>query len=308
MACQLKSSLTVLAMGSTLALGATPSGFSPASKSDLIVDYSVGAAMNGVVMPQAAVSSQPTIATKQALNGTSYAVIMVDLDIPTNNGSTSTFLHWMQTNLVQSSSTATLNTTNGLQTAHRLAVSASGNTSALVAYTPPSPPNKAPVSHRYTQILVDTSSATAADMAVLSSAAASRVGFSAASVLSRANLLGKVVAGNFYNVTNSAALASSGSSASNSTTGTTTAKASTTKAAGAKTTAGATAAAATTLASGAAGVAAATATAGAKSNTTTASNATASGVVTSAGELAVGTGLSSLLAGIAVSALMVLTL
>lgn len=44
--------LTILAAGAGLAAAKTPSGFTPASNTDLIVTYGSTAAMNGVVVSQ----------------------------------------------------------------------------------------------------------------------------------------------------------------------------------------------------------------------------------------------------------------
>lgn len=121
---------------------------------------------------------------------------MIDLDIPTNNPpATGTLLHWMQTGLTPSQTATT-------GAAGEVYVLQSNGPAALAAYMGPAPPARVPLSHRYTHILVDTSAASQADMAVLSQAAKSRNGFSAQQVLTKANLVSKVVAGNWFNVTN----------------------------------------------------------------------------------------------------------
>lgn len=139
------------------------------------------------------------IATKSRLDGTSYAVIMVDLDIPSDENP-HTFLHWMQTGLTPVITASTISGPNGSTQAFTL--SNTKNTSAIVAYTQPAPPPQNPLSHRYTQILVDTSSMTSAGLITLQSAAQTRVGFDTDSVLRAAGLSNNVVAGNFFNVTN----------------------------------------------------------------------------------------------------------
>jgi phosphatidylethanolamine-binding protein len=140
------------------------------------------------------------LGTLTQLTGKSYAVIMVDMDIPTNNPpATNTLLHWMQTGFTPATTSTTLNTTNGVQQVFLLN---QGNTAALASYLGPSPPARLPLSHRYTQILVDTSSITAQQTSTLQSAAQSRQGFNANTVLTSANLVDKVVAGNSFNVTN----------------------------------------------------------------------------------------------------------
>ncbi|KAJ9148229.1 PEBP-like protein [Pleurostoma richardsiae] len=201
----------------TAVYAVTPEGFEPSSTTDLIVDYNGLAAMNGVVMAKEATQTAPTIATTAKLNGTSFAVIMIDLDIPTNSPpATSTLLHWMQTGLTLATSATVLNTTAGQMEAFMLRNAS--NTAALASYIGPNPPARVPLSHRYTQILVDTTSAGANATSVLQQAAATRQGFNAVNVLTSAGLLDKVVAGNFFNVTN----AGPATSFSNSTTGTTT--------------------------------------------------------------------------------------
>lgn len=124
---------------------------------------------------------------------------MVDLDIPSDQ-SPHTFLHWMQTGLTPVITASTISAPNGSTQAFTL--SNAKNTSAIVAYTPPAPPAQNPLSHRYTQILVDTSSMTSAGLSALQSAAETRVGFDTDSALQAAGLGNNVVAGNSFNVTN----------------------------------------------------------------------------------------------------------
>lgn len=123
---------------------------------------------------------------------------MVDLDIPSDQ-SPHTFLHWMQTGLTPVITASTLSASNGSTQAFTLLNAK--NTSAIVAYTQPAPPAQNPLSHRYTQILVDTSSMTSAGLSALQSAAETRVGFDTDSVLQAAGLSNNVVAGNSFNVT-----------------------------------------------------------------------------------------------------------
>lgn len=68
-----------------------------------------------------------------------------------------------------------------------------------------------------TEIIVDTSDASEEGLNALKAAAVNRLGFDAQSVLTSAGLADKVVAGNFFNVTNPGPL--SGSPTSNSTSG-----------------------------------------------------------------------------------------
>lgn len=146
-----------------------------------------------------ATATEPTLATSGQLTGTSYTVIMVDLDIPTTTNP-HTFLHWMQTDLVPSTSASAVTASNGTLQAFTLTNAKS--VAAIVNYTQPSPPAQNPLSHRYTEVLLDTSSISAAALTALKTAAQSRVGFDIATVLQGAGLTSSVVAGNSFNVTN----------------------------------------------------------------------------------------------------------
>lgn len=166
---------------------------------------------------------QPQLATTARLAGTSYAVMMIDLDIPTNSPpTTSTLLHWMQTDLQQSNTAITMNTTAG--TTNVFALQMPGAVAAAASYIGPAPPARTPLSHRYTQVLVDTSSASQQSLSILAQAAQNRQGFNAEQVLTQAGLQDKVVAGNFFVVTNpgpaSNSTAGTANGATNSTTGT----------------------------------------------------------------------------------------
>ncbi|KAI1342034.1 PEBP-like protein [Xylariaceae sp. FL0016] len=173
--------------------------------------------INSFVVTQSA----PTIGTQSQMDGTSFAVLMIDLDIPTDNPpETNTLLHWMQTGLTQSTSATSLNTTMGAMSAFMLQTSSEA---AFASYFGPSPPAKIPLSHRYTQILVDTSDASDDALSTLKTAAEQRMGFDANTVLTKAGLADKVIAGNFFNVTNAGPVSnstlSSGSSGSSDSSG-----------------------------------------------------------------------------------------
>ncbi|KAI1470013.1 PEBP-like protein [Daldinia caldariorum] len=162
-----------------------------------------------------ATQKAPTIGTQSKVEGTSFAVLMIDLDIPTDSPpQTSTLLHWLQTGLTQSTTATSINTSAGSTDA--FVFKNSRGQEAFAKYIGPSPPARIPLSHRYTQILVDTSSATEANLDILKNAAANRQGFDALSVLTQAGLGEKVLAGNFFNVTNPGPVTSSNA---NSTTG-----------------------------------------------------------------------------------------
>lgn len=138
-----------------------------------------------------ATANAPTISTTSKLDGKSFAIMMIDLDIPTGTaGKTNTLLHWMQTGLTAAASGA------------GSALTVPGTIKAAAPYLGPAPPAKTPLQHRYTEILVDTSAATPDQLKVLTDAAANRQGFQAEAVLTKAKLQDKVVAGNFFTVTN----------------------------------------------------------------------------------------------------------
>ncbi|GJC86324.1 protein FLOWERING LOCUS T [Colletotrichum liriopes] len=177
---------------------ATPSGFQPASKVDLIIAYGDHQAVNGVDLAKSLTQSEPTFGTTQPLTGKSYAIIMVDIDIPTNNPpATGTFLHWAQTDLTPAAKTTKVQLNDGQQTIHSLTTKAD----AIAAYKGPAPPAKVPLSHRYVQVLVDTSNITAAGTAALKTLS-NRSGVQVNDVLAKAGLTNMVVAGNFFTVSN----------------------------------------------------------------------------------------------------------
>ena len=127
--------------------------------------------------------------------------MMVDLDIPTDTPpKTSTLLHWMQTGLTPATSATQLNTTSGSSRVFLLENNA--NVAAITPYFGPNPPARVPLSHRYTQLLVDTTGLSESGTEELRTAAKTGRGFDVASVLSKAGLQGKLVAGNSFNVTN----------------------------------------------------------------------------------------------------------
>ncbi|KAJ4423825.1 hypothetical protein N0V82_001564 [Gnomoniopsis sp. IMI 355080] len=203
--------LTALAAAS-LTLAATPSSFTPGSTTPLVVSYNGRTALNGQVIAQNAVSTMPQIGTQMRLNGTSYAVLMIDVDIPTNAPpATSTLLHWMQTALTPATTATTLNGTAGV-----FLLQNNSNTAPFATYISPAPPARIPLSHMYVQILVDTTGVSQTALDSLKTAAANRSAFSAEKTLTAAGLQNKVVAGNFYNVTNPGPVSNSTSTTSNS--------------------------------------------------------------------------------------------
>ncbi|KAI0881098.1 PEBP-like protein [Annulohypoxylon maeteangense] len=207
----LYKSLIILAAASAT-LGATPKGFQPTTEATLLVSYGSNIAANGGnVLQKAATQTAPTVGTQSKLDGTSFAVLMIDLDIPTNNPpATGTLLHWMQTGLTQNTRATAINSTTG--TTNAFVLQNSKNQAAFAAYLGPAPPARVPLSHRYTQILVDTSNASANSLSTLQTAASNRTNFNAMTVLTQAGLANKIIAANFFNVTNSTATNGSGGS------------------------------------------------------------------------------------------------
>ncbi|KAL2067657.1 hypothetical protein VTL71DRAFT_15753 [Oculimacula yallundae] len=182
------------------ATAVTPDGFLPASKSELVVAFGNTLALNGKSMSKAETAQVPTIGTTQRLTG-SYTVMMVDPDIPpqTPGGPTGQLLHWMQQGLT-SSNTATM--IGGMMV---FVLSNKNNDTAFAPYFGPSPPNKAPNTHRYTQLLLDTTLNSSAPEFLLKQAAATRLNFNAVNVVEIAGV--QVLAGNSFNVTNGTATA-----------------------------------------------------------------------------------------------------
>ncbi|KAH8652384.1 phosphatidylethanolamine-binding protein [Xylariales sp. PMI_506] len=189
-----------------LSLAATPQGFQPASQSPLIVSFDGIDASGGAEVDKSVTKNAPQLGTSSQLTGASYAVIMLDIDVPNSNSSQgSAVLHWIQTGLTQKSSASTLNT--GAGKSNVFMFSSPEDIAAIAPYNSPAPPPKNPLSHRYVQLLVDTSEATSESYSVLTSAAQNRTDFNTTCVLTRAGLLDSVVAGNFFNVSTYSALA-----------------------------------------------------------------------------------------------------
>lgn len=126
---------------------------------------------------------------------------MVDLDIPVDTDP-HTLLHWMQTDLTPATTATTLTAGDGT-TASVFELENTKNTPALADYLAPAPPAKNPLSHRYVQLLVDTSGLGARGLEVLKNATSERLGFDVTAALAAAGLSDRnVVAANSYNVTN----------------------------------------------------------------------------------------------------------
>lgn len=120
---------------------------------------------------------------------------MVDIDLPGGG----TLLHWMQTNMTGKPVGAD---PAGAGEAMSASTMVQGGTAAA-KYIAPNPPAQAPLTHRYVQLLVNTTGAPAAANAALEKAAATRQEFSVEKTLAAAGLKdADVVGGNFFTVTN----------------------------------------------------------------------------------------------------------
>ncbi|KAK6595393.1 phosphatidylethanolamine-binding protein [Botrytis cinerea] len=161
------SVLTVALAGGASAF--TPPGFEPSSTNDLTVAYGSKLATNGIQMLRA---------------DTAYAPILV-------GGDTSQFLHWMQADLTSSNTTTTI---GGQKIYELINVK---NTSAFATYLQPNPPDIAPTTHRYTQLLFNTTGMNMS-LASLQTAGKTRGNFNATNVVKSAKLT--VLMGNSFDV------------------------------------------------------------------------------------------------------------
>ncbi|OHF02016.1 hypothetical protein CORC01_02595 [Colletotrichum orchidophilum] len=193
-----RPTLAFLLSNALVAWAKTPEGFEPASNVDLIVAYGDQSGLNGVDLAKSLTQQEPTVGTTEPLTGKSYAIIMVDIDIPTASPpTTGTFLHWAQADLTPNAQTTTVKLNDGERTIHTL----STNSNAIAPYKGPAPPARVPLTHRYIELLVDTSDITADGTAALQTLS-NRQGVQVNDVLTTAGLANKVVAGNFFTVTN----------------------------------------------------------------------------------------------------------
>lgn len=203
--------LTLLAAAGALA--ATPAGFTPTSQNDLVVAFNGRVAASGSVQIRDQVQTTPQVGTTTRLTGSSYAVFMIDLDIPRERlpspTISNTLIHWLQTGLTPATTATRFN--GSTTTGEIFLLTNSSQTAPVQAYFGPAPPALNPLSHRYTQVLVDTSSSNASAVTAFTAAVRdNRIGFDLATVLQAAGLTGRVVAGNFFNVTNPGPVNSTG--------------------------------------------------------------------------------------------------
>lgn len=198
----------------------TPAGFEPASSNNLTVAFGSILAVNGVNLPMNGESlagpilslltlsdttSAPQIGTTTELFGT-YTIMMVDPDIPPAQvgGATTELLHWMQPGLVSANATSQIGGVKVFQLINP------SNVSAIATYIQPSPPNKSPTTHRYVQMLLNTTGNGTA-VSTLAKFGATRGNFSAVNVVESAGLT--VLAGNSFNVSANTAAAGNGTAA-----------------------------------------------------------------------------------------------
>jgi len=188
----MRSSPCVVLALAGVATAFTPPGFQPASTNNLTVAFGDTLAINGVNFPKAETQTAPTIGTSQPLVG-SYTLMMVDPDIPPQivGGATSELLHWLQPGLVSANTSTTI---GGIKVYELINPT---NVSAIATYLGPSPPNKSPTTHRYTQLLLNTTGNGIA-LAALTKSGATRTNFSAVDVVKNAGLT--VLFGNYFNV------------------------------------------------------------------------------------------------------------
>lgn len=137
-------------------------------------------------------ANAPILGTTAKMTGT-YTVLMVDPDIPLalSGGTASQFLHWMQSDLTSANTTTNI----GGQKVYELI--STSNTTAFAKYLQPNPPNMTPTTHRYIQLLFNTTGMNSS-LATLQMAGKNRGNFSAADVVKRAKLM--VLMGNSFNV------------------------------------------------------------------------------------------------------------
>jgi len=186
------SLFSVLLAGSAgFATASTPPNFEPSSSQNLIVAFGSTTALNGVVVPRALTATAPSLFTAEKLSG-SFTVMMLDPDVPSGPGTkTSELLHWMQSDLTSASNPTTIAGKQVYQLIN------ANNASAIASYLQPSPPQKIPLSHRYVQIILNTTDPTS--KATLAKFGATRQMFNATSVLAQAAV--QPLFGNSFNVT-----------------------------------------------------------------------------------------------------------
>ncbi|KAK3200963.1 hypothetical protein GRF29_213g551886 [Pseudopithomyces chartarum] len=180
------------AVGIAQAQGATPSGFTPAAKTQLDVIFnSTSVDTPGKLLSKAATAAEPQLALPKSAVSSSdtYVFVMLDLDVPGqgNNATRRVLLHAMNTGFK-----ATQQTVSG--GAVLLASSEKGPAS----YIGPGPPATDTIPHRYTQLLFKQPSSLKVSASDFANTKA-RIGFDINS-FAKTNGLGEPIAGNFFMV------------------------------------------------------------------------------------------------------------
>ncbi|KAF1918703.1 phosphatidylethanolamine-binding protein [Ampelomyces quisqualis] len=187
------SSLVVAALAScAIGQAQTPQGFTPSVNTKLEVFFNSNSVKTpGELLSKATTTTEPQLAISSAAGNLSdtYVFVMLDLDVPPQQGSTErrVLLHAMNTGFK-----ATQQTLSGAGTL------LASNSKGPAAYLPPGPPANDTVAHRYVQLLFRepaTLEVQAADFANING----RFNFDIQSFMQNNNL-GEPVAGNFFMV------------------------------------------------------------------------------------------------------------
>ncbi|KAL3417983.1 hypothetical protein PVAG01_10993 [Phlyctema vagabunda] len=192
------------------ALAQTPAGFAPTTNKKLGLTAGGIEVSPGLLIPRAQTASPPTISAPSNSNASTYALFMIDIDLPINNTRV-TLLHWFQPDLV-------------VDSAGTLVPSNTNASGPGAAYLQPNPP-AGDIAHRYTFVLYEqpsTFSVPAAFAAINPPAnVPARGGFSVAAFAAAADL-GEPISGNFWTVQNTTVTATGAATATGSASPTTT--------------------------------------------------------------------------------------
>ena len=180
------------AVGLAQAQGVTPSGFTPAAKTQLdLIFNSTKVEKPGQMLSKAACASEPQLALPSSAVSMSdtYVFVMLDLDVPGqgNNATRRVLLHAMNSGFKATK-----------QSVAGGAVLLASSEKGPATYIPPGPPATDTKAHRYTQLLFkqpETLKVTAKDFANMQA----RLNFDIAS-FAKTNGLGEPIAGNFFMV------------------------------------------------------------------------------------------------------------
>jgi len=185
--------LTLLALVAG-ASAATPPGFLPENDDSLTVVFGTTEATNGKNIPQDDITGAPSVYTHSVLSGR-YYILMVDPD------AIGGYLHWVQPLM---SETHTSSNGKGYLLNSTLLPSQ--------PFKQPSPPFRAPYTHRYVLLLLNATDITGIGEESFEGSTVDRTPFNVASVVKTAGV--PIVGSTWFNVTNKQALASLSSSTS----------------------------------------------------------------------------------------------